>query len=120
MRQPKPTVEMPVDGKRGKTRKLFFYPSHRPWKSIQPISTFPPSRRLRRDDVISKTNRPKGYAFCGQVQAPRAIPRFSAIWTIRDLLPQSHRFTPVGHRRRRVSLRDRLQLMLRPVVPEVV
>jgi len=25
--------------------------------------TFPPSRRLRRDDVISKTNRPKGYAF---------------------------------------------------------
>jgi len=27
MRQPKQTVEMPVDGKRGKTMKLFFYPS---------------------------------------------------------------------------------------------
>jgi len=49
--------------KRGKTMKLFFHPSHRPWKSIKPISTFPPSRRLRPDDVISKTNRPKGYAF---------------------------------------------------------
>ena len=32
---------MPVHGKRGKTMKLFSHPSHRPWKSIMPISTFP-------------------------------------------------------------------------------
>jgi hypothetical protein len=25
----------------GKTMKLFSHPSHRPWKSIMPISTFP-------------------------------------------------------------------------------
>ncbi|MGD0941701.1 MAG: hypothetical protein ABR905_18545, partial [Terracidiphilus sp.] len=25
-----------------------------PWKSIKPISTFPPSRRLRRDELISQ------------------------------------------------------------------
>jgi hypothetical protein len=34
-------VEMPVHGKHGKTMKLFSHPSHRPWKSIMPISTFP-------------------------------------------------------------------------------
>jgi hypothetical protein len=32
---------MPVHGKPGKTMKLFSHPSHRPWKSIKPISTFP-------------------------------------------------------------------------------
>src|SRR5580692_10638238 len=40
--------------------KAVSHPSHRPWKSINPISTFPPSRRLLRDELISKTNRPKG------------------------------------------------------------
>jgi len=34
-------AEMPVYGKLGKTMKLFFHPSHRPWKSIMPIPTFP-------------------------------------------------------------------------------
>src|SRR5664279_3881965 len=34
-------AEMPVHGKHGKTMKLFSHPSHRPWKSIMPISTFP-------------------------------------------------------------------------------
>lgn len=34
-------AEMPVHGKHGKTMKLFSHPSHRPWKSIKPISTFP-------------------------------------------------------------------------------
>ena len=33
------------------------HPSHRPWKSIKPISTFPPPRRLRRDELIS-SNQP--------------------------------------------------------------
>jgi len=42
MRRPKQAVEMPVGGKPGKTMKLFFHPSHPPWKSINPISTFPP------------------------------------------------------------------------------
>ena len=46
-----------------KTIKAVFHPSHQPWKSIKPISTFPPSRRLRQDELISKTKRPKGYAF---------------------------------------------------------
>jgi len=32
---------MPAHGKHGKTMKLFSHPSHRPWKSITPISTFP-------------------------------------------------------------------------------
>jgi putative transposase len=30
------------------------HPSHAPWKSIKLISTFPPSRRLRRDELISQ------------------------------------------------------------------
>lgn len=42
------------------------------------------------------------------------------IRTIPDLVPQAHCFTPVGHRTRQISLRDRLELKLRPVVPEVV
>src|SRR3954463_16561218 len=54
MWQPKQTMEMPVGGKRGND-KTVSHPSHQPWKSIKPISTFPPSRRLRRDELISKT-----------------------------------------------------------------
>jgi len=34
-------AEMSVHGKPGKTMKPFSHPSHRPWKSIMPISTFP-------------------------------------------------------------------------------
>jgi putative transposase len=33
--------------------KTVSHPFHRPWKSIKPISTVPPSRRLRRDELIS-------------------------------------------------------------------
>jgi hypothetical protein len=33
--------------------KTVSHPSHQPWKSIKPISTFPPSRPLRRDELIS-------------------------------------------------------------------
>jgi hypothetical protein len=45
---------MPVHGKPGKTMKPFSHPSHRPWKSIMPISTFP-RHDYDEDEYILKT-----------------------------------------------------------------
>jgi len=40
--------------KERKTIKPFPHPSHQPWKSSKPISTFPPSQGLRRDEFNLK------------------------------------------------------------------
>jgi hypothetical protein len=46
----------------GKTIKLFSHPSHRPWKSIKPISTFL-HHDYDEDEYILKPAELKRYAF---------------------------------------------------------
>src|ERR1035438_7391113 len=55
-----------------------FRPSHKPWKSMKPIPTFPPPRPLRRGLLLFflKTRPVKRYAFWGQGQWAVAV--FSA------------------------------------------
>jgi hypothetical protein len=60
---------MPVHGKHGKTMKLFSHPSHRPWKSIMPISTFP-RHDYYEDEELLKPAGPRDTHSEGKVTNP--------------------------------------------------
>jgi|SRR5580658_2487020 hypothetical protein len=84
-------VEMPINGKPGKNDETVFpHPSHRPWKTIQPISTFPRHDDYDEDEYLLKPAALRNTHSKGKVTARENFARSE-----QDLFPLSRSIDPI-------------------------